>query len=66
MNGLRVIVQTSCIFGKDYFTFYNHDWNSNSETNFSITFGKCSMKRLSDSAVEIRILEISKIISEQF
>ena len=66
MNGLRVIVQTSCIFGKDYFTFYNHDWSSNLGINFSITFGKCSIKLLSDIAVEIRILEISKRISEQF
>ena len=61
MNGLRIIVDTSCIFNKNYFTFYNRDWNSNMASNFGITCGKYSMKYLSDIVVEIRILEISNI-----
>ena len=58
MNGLRVIVEASCIFHKDYFTFYNRDWISNSGVNFGITYGKYSMKFLFDIVVEIRILEM--------
>ena len=58
MNRLRIIVDASCIFHKNYFIFYNRDWNSNSGTNFGMTCGKCSMKLLSDTAVEIEILEI--------
>ena len=50
-----------CVFHKDYFTFYNRDWNSKSETNFGITCSKCSMKLLSDLIVKIGILEISSI-----
>ena len=48
MNGLRVIVDASFILHKNYFTFYNRVWNSNSGTNFAINYGKCSMKPLSD------------------
>ena len=59
MNGLRIIIDASCIFHKSYFTFYNRDWNSNSVTNFGTTCGKCSMKLLSDTAVEIGISEQS-------
>ena len=59
MNELGIIVDVSCVFHKDYFTFYNRDWNSHSETNFGITCSKCSMKLLSDLVVKIRILEIS-------
>ena len=59
-------MDVSCIFLKYYFTFYNRDWNSNLGTNFGITCGKCSMKLLSDIVVEIGMLEISNIISEQF
>ena len=49
------------MFHKDYCTFYNRDWNSNSETNFDITCGKCSMKLLSDIVVKIGIIEISNM-----
>ena len=56
MNGLRTIVEVSCIFHKDYLTFCNRDWNSNLGTNFGITCGKCAMKLLSDIVVEIGIL----------
>ena len=48
----------SCIFQKNYFTFYDRDWNSNSGTNLGMTCGKCWMKLLSDIEVEIGILEI--------
>ena len=58
---LKVIVDASCIFHKDYCTFYNQDWNSSWRSNFDITRGKCSMKFLSDIVVEIGILEISNI-----
>ena len=61
MNDLRIIMDTSCIFHKDYFVFYNRDWNSNSGNNFGITCGKCSMKLLSDTVDEIGILETSNI-----
>ena len=61
MNGLRIIVEASCIFHKDYFTFDNQDWNSNSGTNFGLTCSKCSMKLLSDIVVKIVILEISNM-----
>ena len=54
-------MDTSCIFHKDYFVFYNRDWNSNSGNNFGITCGKCSMKLLSDTVDEIGILETSDI-----
>ena len=47
------------LFHRNYFTFYNRDWNSNSQTNFGMTCGKYSMEFLSDIAVEIAILEIS-------
>ena len=50
-----------CVFHKDYFTFYNRDWNSNLETNFGITCSDCSMKLLSDLLFKIGILEISNI-----
>ena len=40
MNGLRVIVNASCIFHKYCFAFYNRDWNSNSGNNFNTTCGK--------------------------
>ena len=50
-----------CVFHKDYFTFYNQDWNSNSEINFGIICSNCSMKVLSDLVVKIGILEISNI-----
>ena len=56
MNGLTIIVEVSCIFHKDYFKFYNRDWNSNLGANFGITCGKCAMKLLSDIVVEIGIL----------
>ena len=59
MNGLRIIVDANRMFHKDYFTFYNRDWNSNSEKNFGLNYGKCSMKILSDIVVEIGILETS-------
>ena len=59
MNGLRVIVDTSCIFHKDYFTFYNRDWNSNTRTNLGVACGKCSMNLLLDTVDKIGILEIS-------
>ena len=55
------MVDVSCIFHKDYFTFYNRDWNSNSETNFNITCGKCSMKLLSDIVIKFGIPEISNM-----
>ena len=58
MSGLRIIVDACCIFHKDYFTFYNRDWDSNSRTNFGITCGKYSVKLLSDIVVEIEVLEI--------
>ena len=58
MNGLRVIVDASCIFHKDYFTFYNRDWISNWGVSFGITCGKCSMKFLFDIVVEIGIHEM--------
>ena len=61
MNSLMVIVHASCTFHKDYFTFYNRDWNSNSGTNFGIAFGKYSVKLLSDIMVKIGILEISNM-----
>ena len=57
MNGLRIIVDACCIFHKDYFKFYNREWNSNSETNFGITCGKFSMKLLPDIAGQIGIPE---------
>ena len=44
MTGLRVIVDRNCTFQKDYFKFYNRDWDSNSGTNFGITCGKCSFE----------------------
>ena len=59
MNGLIITVNTNYIFHKDYFTFYNQDWNSNLGTNFGKTCGTCSMKLLPDLIVKIRILEIS-------
>ena len=37
MNELRIMVDLSCVFHKYYFTFYDRDWKSNSETNFGIT-----------------------------
>ena len=49
------------VFHKDYFTFYNRDWNSNLETNFGITYSDCSMKRLSDLVFKIGILGISQM-----
>ena len=49
------------VFHKDYFTFYNRGWNSKLETNFGITYRKCSMKLLSDLIVKIGILEIWNI-----
>ena len=61
MNGLSVIVDVSCIFHKDYFTFCKRDWKSNSVTTFGITCGKCSMKLLSDLVVEIGIPKISNM-----
>ena len=61
MNGLRVIADTSLIFHKDYFTFYNQDCNSSSGTNFGKTRGKRSMKLLSDIVVQIGMLEISNM-----
>ena len=61
MNGLRIKVNASCLFHKDYFTFYNPDWKPNLGTNFGITCGKCSIKLLSDIAVETGILEISNL-----
>ena len=61
MNDLRIIVEATCIFHKNYFTFYNRDWNSNLGTNFGMTCGKCSIKLLSDIAVEIEIIEISNM-----
>ena len=61
MNGSKIIVDASCIFHKNYFTFYNRDWNSNSGTDFGVICGKCSMKLLSNIAVEIGILEISNM-----
>ena len=51
-------------------TFYDQDWNSNSETNFGIMCGKCLLKLLSDKCllkllsdivVKIGILEISSM-----
>ena len=61
VNELRITIDVSCAFQKDYFTFYNRDWNSHSETNFGITCSKCSMKLLSDLVVKIGILEISNM-----
>ena len=61
MNGLRIILDGSCIFHKDYLTFYDRDWNSNSGTDFGITCGKCSMKRLTDVVIKIGIHEISNM-----
>ena len=61
MNGLRIIVDASWIFHKNFFTFYNRDWNSNLDTNFGITCDKWSMKLLSDIVIEIEILEISSM-----
>ena len=58
LSGLRIIVEVSGIFYKDYFTFYNRDWNLNSGTNFDMTCGKCLMKLFSDTELEIAILEI--------
>ena len=54
-------MHVSCIFHKDYFTFYNQDWNSDSETKSDIACDKCSMKPLSDIAAKIGILEISNM-----
>ena len=59
MNGLRIILDASCIFHKDYFTFYDRD--SNSGTDFGITYGQCSMKLLTDVVVKIGIHEISNM-----
>ena len=59
MKGLRVIVDASCIFHKDY--IYNRDWNSNLGTNFGINFGKCSKKLFSDIVVRNGIFEILNI-----
>ena len=58
LSGLRIIVEVSGIFYKDYFTFYNRDWNLNSGTNFDMTYSKCLMKLFSDTELEIAILEI--------
>ena len=58
LSGLRIIVEVSGIFYKDYFTFYNRDWNLNSGTNFDMTCSKCLMKLFSDTELEIAILEI--------
>ena len=52
---------TSFIFHKDYFAFYNRDWNSNTRTNCGMTCSICSMKFLSDMVLEIGILEISNM-----
>ena len=61
MNGLRITLDASCIFHKDYFAFYNQDWNLNSGINFGITSGKFLVKLLSGIVVEIRILELSNM-----
>ena len=60
-SDLKIIVDISCVFHKDYFTFCNQDWNANSETNFGITCGKCLLKLLSDIVAKMGILEISSI-----
>ena len=57
MNGLRIIVDARCIFHKNYFEFYNRDWNSNLRTKFGMTCGKCFCRY----CVEIEITEISKM-----
>ena len=46
MNGLRIVVDASCIFYKNYFKFFNRDWNSNSDTSFGTTCGKYLTKFL--------------------
>ena len=61
MNGLMITVKASCMFHKDYFTFYNQNWNLNLGTNFGKTYGTCSIKLLPDIIVKIRILEVSNI-----
>ena len=66
MNGLRVIVDKSCIFHKDYFTVYNRDWNSNTKTNLGVAYDKCSMNLLLDTVDEIGILEISNKESKDY
>ena len=54
-------MDVTCVFHKDYFKFYNRDWNSNSETNFGITYGKCLLKLLSNIIAKIGIIEISSM-----
>ena len=57
INDLRIIVDVDCEFHKDYFTFYNRDWNWNSETNFCITCGKYFIKIIFDTKIEIGVFE---------
>ena len=57
MNGVTVIVDASCIYFIEI-TFYNRVWNGNLGTNFGITYGKWSMKLVSDIIAKIVILEI--------
>ena len=52
-------MDVTCVFHRDYFAFYDRDWNLKSEINFGITCSKCLMKPLSDFILKIAILEIS-------